>query len=283
MPNLGSDFVLRLDSSGSKAQVLFRFPLGVVSAPPVFDSTGRLLLLGSTGSLLAVPPSYTFDTPAIVGYANAASYVMNAGFAPGELISLFGFDLPNSPRDVKVMMGDSPATVLYAGPTQINFQVPPQFSPWDNPLLQVVLPSQTFTLGTVVFVPAPGMFTMDGVYAAALNQDGTVNSASNPAKRGAIVSLFATGVPAPACGQNETNATEPVALDQEVNKLEVFDGLGTPLSILYAGTAPGLVCGLVQINVQLTPSVVVPLTLRATGSWTSGQAVVSNAVQLYLK
>jgi hypothetical protein len=80
IPNLGSDFVLRLDASGSKAQALFRFPSGAVSAPPAFDLTGRLLLLGPTGSLLAVPPSYAFDKPAIVGYSNAASYLMNAGF-----------------------------------------------------------------------------------------------------------------------------------------------------------------------------------------------------------
>lgn len=282
VPNLGSDFVLRLDGSGSKAQVLFRFPFGVVSAPPAFDLTGRLLLLGSGGSLLAVPPDYAFDTPAIVGYANAASYLMNAGFAPGELISFFGFDLPSSTQDVQVMIGGSPATVLYTGPTQINVQAPLQFAQSYNSQLEVVLPSRTFTVGTVVFAPAPGLFTTDGVHAAALNQDGSLNSTSNPAQKGSIVSLFATGVPAPACGQSGTVATEAVTLDQEVNKLQVFDGPATPLSILYAGAAPGLVCGLVQINVQLTSSVVVPLTLRTTGDGTFGQPVSSNAVQIYL-
>jgi uncharacterized protein (TIGR03437 family) len=283
VPNLGSDFVLRLDSSGSKAQALFRFPSGVVSAPPAFDLTGRLLLLGPTGSLLAVPSSYAFDTPAIVGYANAASYLMNAGFAPGELISLFGFDLDGSTQDVQVMIGGSPATVLYAGPTQINIQAPLQFSQSYNPQLQVVLPSRTLTLGAVSSVPSPGLLTMDGVHAAAFNQDGSVNSASNPAEKGSIVSLFGTGVPAPACGQNGIVATGAVALNQEANKLEVFDSLATPLSILYAGAAPGLVCGLVQINVQLTSSVAVPLTLRTTGNGTFGQSLASNGVEVYLK
>jgi uncharacterized protein (TIGR03437 family) len=282
IPNLGSDFVLRLDASGSKAQALFRFPSGVVSAPPAFDLTGRLLLLGPTGSLLAVPPSYAFDTPSIVGYSNAASYLMNAGFAPGELISLFGFDL-DSKQDMQVVIGGSPATVLHAGPTQINIQTPLQFSQSYDPKRQVVLSSRTLTLGTVGSVPSPGLFTMDGVYAAALNQDGSVNSASNPAERGSIVSLFGTGVPAPACGQNGIVATGATALNQEANKLEVFDSLATPLSILYAGAAPGLVCGLVQINVQLTSSVAVPLTLRTTGDGTFGQSLVSNRVQVYLK
>jgi uncharacterized protein (TIGR03437 family) len=38
------------------------------------------------------------------------------------------------------------------------------------------------------------VFTVDGFYAAALNQDGTVNSASNAALAGTIVSVFATGL-----------------------------------------------------------------------------------------
>ena len=63
----------------------------------------------------------------------------------------------------------------------------------------------------------------------------------------------------------------------------MFDSLATPLSILYAGAAPGLVCGLVQINVQLTSPVAVPLTLRATGDGTFGQSLVGNGVQVYLK
>jgi uncharacterized protein (TIGR03437 family) len=35
---------------------------------------------------------------------------------------------------------------------------------------------------------------VDGTHAAALNQDGTVNSAANPVAPGSIVSVFATGL-----------------------------------------------------------------------------------------
>lgn len=56
VPNLGADFILALDPTGSKPQALFRFPLGTVSNPPSIDVSGQILLPGSTGSLLTVAP-----------------------------------------------------------------------------------------------------------------------------------------------------------------------------------------------------------------------------------
>ena len=53
---------------------------------------------------------------------------------------------------------------------------------------------KTNCLSWPVVEAAPAVFTVDGVYAAALNQDGTINSADNPAAPGSIVSIFATGL-----------------------------------------------------------------------------------------
>jgi uncharacterized protein (TIGR03437 family) len=56
-----------------------------------------------------------------------------------------------------------------------------------------------------VVAASPGVYTVDGQYAAALNQDGTINSAEDPAAAGSIVSVFATALgrisPAPADGE----------------------------------------------------------------------------------
>jgi len=52
----------------------------------------------------------------------------------------------------------------------------------------------TNCLGLPVAQTAPGVFTVDGAYAAAVNQDGTTNSASNPAPAGSLVSVWATGL-----------------------------------------------------------------------------------------
>jgi uncharacterized protein (TIGR03437 family) len=73
---------------------------------------------------------------------------------------------------------------------------------------------------------------MFGIPAAGLNQDGSLNSASNPAAPGSVVSVWATGGGLPLL---------PVS---------VLWGPGS-LEVLYAGNAPGLVYGVVQINFRL--------------------------------
>jgi len=286
VPILGADFVLALDPSGANPQTLFRFPLGTVSAPPSFHSSGQLLLLGSNGALLSLPPSYAFNTPAIIGFANAASYAMNTGLAGGALVSLFGFDLDGSPESVQVLIGGVQATVLYAGPNQINIQAPFEIASNGGFLqIQVVLPSGSVTSGPVPLTQSLGIFTTDGVHAAALNQDGSVNSASNPAASGSIVTLFGTGAIWPSSLQDGAIAASAAPLDQRQNQFEVVDRNLTPVSILYAGTAPGLIYGAFQMNVQLTPDTVLPLTLHATSGTqlTGPAALTSNAVEIYLK
>lgn len=282
--NLGSDFLVALGSSGSKVQTLFRFPRGTVAAPLSLDSAGQLLLPGLGGALLTMPPDYAFDTPAIVGFTNSASYAANTGLTAGTLVSLFGFDLGSS-ANVQVQVAGFPATVLYAGSNQINIQVPFELATVVAsgpvfPSIQVVL-----SAGTVTVAPAPatqsvGIFTSDGIHAAALNQDGSVNSISNPAVRGSIVTLFGSGAIWPYGTPDGTLATSAAALDQEQNQFQVVDSIGAPASILYAGTAPGLIDGVFQVNVQLPPDAAPPLTLRTSPS---GVSLSSNAVQIYSK
>jgi hypothetical protein len=121
VPNLGADFVVALDSAGSKVQTLFRFPLGTVAAPLALDANGRLLVPGMGGALLTVPPNYAFDTPAIVGFGNSASYAANSGLTAGTLVSLFGFDLSSS-QNVQVQVAGFPATVSMPVPIRSTFR-----------------------------------------------------------------------------------------------------------------------------------------------------------------
>ncbi|MDQ6679201.1 MAG: SBBP repeat-containing protein [Acidobacteriota bacterium] len=277
VPQLGADFVLRLSDDGTTPQTLLRFPTGTLSAPPAFQN-GLLLLPGAGGSLLRVPPANDFTKPAIVGYANAASFRVAAGLFPGALASLFGWGLPSSTDGVRITINGQNAPVLYAGPNQINFQVP-FFTAYVNaPLaIEVRLPSQTLTFNSLL-TRSLGIFTVDGTYAAALNQDGTVNSASNPAARGSVVSLFGTGalwVPS-----LQTGAVATGAISAGVDRPQVSDRFGTPAPVLYFGTAPGLNDGVFQLNVQLPTGVSLPLTLADSSFYPSG---ASNPVQLYIR
>jgi uncharacterized protein (TIGR03437 family) len=97
---------------------------------------------------------------------------------------------------------------------------------------------------------APGLFTMENGtgQAVAVNQDGTLNAPGNPAARGSIMTLYATGE-----GQTLPRGADGVPaqspLPKPVLPVQVRIG-GLPVEVLYAGSAPGFV-GLMQINVRV--------------------------------
>jgi uncharacterized protein (TIGR03437 family) len=110
--------------------------------------------------------------------------------------------------------------------------------------------SETWTVP--VAAAAPGIFTSGSSgtgFAAALNQDGTINNASNPATRGTVVSLFATGG-----GQTQpAGVTGTLAGSSGASpKLPVSAKIGGQnANVLYAGAAPGLISGVMQLNVAI--------------------------------
>lgn len=90
-------------------------------------------------------------------------------------------------RSAGVFINGRPLKIVYAGGGQINALVP-----GDLPL-----GTQSLVIGLAFFqsiaVDVDVVERWPGLASAALNQDGTVNSASNPAERGTIVSLFGSG------------------------------------------------------------------------------------------
>lgn len=173
---------------------------------------------------------------------------------------------------------------MYSGTNQIDVQVPFESASifFAQPRrLQVVSPGSA-EVNDLPQSGSLGLFTVDGVHAAALNQDGTVNSASNPAASGSIVTLFGTGARWPSGIKDGSIATSAVSLDRELNRFLMIDLAGTPMNVLYAGAAPGLLYGVFQLNVQLPSGVAQPLTLMQLSNpiWLS---TVSNFAQIYLK
>jgi uncharacterized protein (TIGR03437 family) len=107
-----------------------------------------------------------------------------------------------------------------------------------------------------VFLPVspalPGIFTADSSgfgQGAILNQDGSPNSAANPANPGDVIVIFASGA-----GQTDPPGVDgrlaglPLpALVQPVTAL--IDG--KQAEVLYAGPAPGLAEGMLQVNARI--------------------------------
>jgi uncharacterized protein (TIGR03437 family) len=90
---------------------------------------------------------------------------------------------------------------------------------------------------------------------AALNEDNTVNSQTNPIQRGKVIQLFGTGqgvIPnAPPDG------TPPTGVVPTAEKPRVYMGGSTFIpdeNVQYSGLAPGLV-GVWQINAKVPDSV----------------------------
>jgi uncharacterized protein (TIGR03437 family) len=162
---------------------------------------------------------------------NAASLATGA-IAPGEIISIFGsgFDKTNT----QLLFDGQAAQLFYTSATQINALAPAGLAVNSTTKMSIVVDGTAITSTLVpVVAAAPGIFTTAGGtdQAAANNQDGSLNSPANPAARGSVVSLYATGQ-----GASSNKVTLSIA------------GYNAPL--LYAGPAPGF-SGLMQINAQI--------------------------------
>jgi uncharacterized protein (TIGR03437 family) len=182
----------------------------------------------------------------------------SAAVAAGEIISIggVGFD-----AGTRVRFGSEYARLLYAGERQINAVVPMSAK---APATVVIERDNESTppLAIQVRRAVPGIFTSDGQHAAALNQDGTVNSRENPAAGGSIVSLFATGV----LGEH----------------LEAYFA-GKGAEILYAGPAPGQIAGLTQINTRVPATSIAGEAVFVLAAGDSPLYALSQDVRLWVK
>jgi uncharacterized protein (TIGR03437 family) len=203
-------------------------------------------------------------TPVISSIVNSASYLEGA-VSPGELVTIFGANLgplsetqgtvngnlvSDTINGAQVLFGGVAAPLLFASSSQINAVVPFGVT-GSSAQVQVVYQGQHTASTTVpVQSASPALFALNasgGGPGAILNQDGSVNSTTNPASQGSVVVLYGTG----------GGATSPASLDGLLTSQPyplpmlpvsvTIDSL--PAQVLYAGAAPGIVAGVMQINV----------------------------------
>lgn len=116
----------------------------------------------------------------------------------------------------------------------------------------------TNTFTNSLAADAPGIFVTNAAnQAAAVNQDGTPNSPSNPAAPGSIIAIYGTGG-GPTNPAGQTGALSP--LIQAPLTLSVTVQIDAQnAQVMYAGAAPGLISGVFQINI-LIPDTMPPGT-----------------------
>jgi trimeric autotransporter adhesin len=132
---------------------------------------------------------------------------------------------------------------------------------------------------------APGIFTANSSGTGAgviLNQNAVSNSSDNRAAKGSPISMYATGEgqTAPAGSNGVVTPLNGSGLRTPVASVSVTIG-GIPCQVLYAGSAPGIVSGIMQVTVLIPPTApsgpAVPIVLTVGSA--SSQPNVTLAIQ----
>ncbi len=233
---------------------------------------------GSSGSIFLTnfSPNAGAQTYSLACMGNSASLATGA-IAPGELVTLFGNGLgpqkgvepeasaqtpyPTDTANVEVTFDGTAAPLLWVQDAQINAVAPWSLTPGQTTQVCVSYNNaNTNCLTWPVVQAAPAVFTLDGIHAAALNQDGSINSATNPAAVGSIVSVWATGL-GPITPAQADGTLVGFPLPDNVLAVGVMASYtigipfgvpeNEPFAVSYAGPAPDLVAGVSQINFQV--------------------------------
>ena len=254
---IGGLYLLELSPDGLTPLLSMRQSLSSI----VIDPSGGLYAVGCTATTPGayqpfVPPGTAacvskFDLTKISSTqitlpANAGSLGKSTFVAPGELITLFGTNLPASPQ---VSFDGNPAPVIFTDANRITTVVPFQVGAQVTGLQ--IEGVRGFNLR--VWPAVPGLFTADGSGKGQLdarNQDGSVNSMDNPANPGSIVTVYMTGAGAlvPAIGDG---ALGPVAPPFPVPVFPIFAQLNGSDARVFAAQAPGMVAGIVRVDIPI--------------------------------
>jgi uncharacterized protein (TIGR03437 family) len=224
------------------------------------------------------PPELTFR-----GVVNGATFSPNQPLARGTLVSLFGNQftyalsqatetpLPTELGSTQVMVGGTPAPLVFTSWGQINFQVPNEV-PLGTTTVQVVRDGQAGnTITATIANRSPGLFLLNPVL---LGQYGAITNASQggnfpiprelaaelgingaPARPGDILTIYATGLgdvaPVVPSG-HAAPGQEPFAEIVEKPRVNFLAKFLFPLreDPSFVGLTPGFV-GLFQINVAV--------------------------------
>lgn len=262
----------------------------IVTAPGVINSPQNVSV---TLTITAPPPS----NMSIASIVNSAS-LTRGPVSPGEIVTIFGKGIGPTPGTtftvnpttgkvdtslggVIVLFDSIPAPITYSSAAQINVIVPYEVDGKSSVVVRIQYQGASADANLTMASAAPAAYTLNGGGSGpvvAVNQDGSINGLLNPASRESYVTIYFTGG-----GQTNpagsTGAVTPAILKKLIQPVFVSVG-GQPATVTFAGSAPTLVDGLNQLNIQLssnTPSGAQPLVITVGGI--ANAAAVTLAVQ----
>jgi uncharacterized protein (TIGR03437 family) len=257
----GPEFLAGLNAAGSKLTYSALYPSGTVAQSVAVDPSGFVHVAGLSGFVSVIAPN-TAPSMKIFGFQNAAGGSVTARISPAEVISIYGPGIgastpataapsggfyPKTLAGVQVTINGMNMPLLYVSANQINAVVPMELAPRAAATVRVINGSAVSPDYPVwIDASAPQAFP------TVLNQDGTINSQTNPAKSGSTITFYGTGWQSSfsplADGQVATAAQDACmgACYLEANSFFII----STVDVLYAGTAPGIVAGVSQFNIR---------------------------------
>ncbi|HEY4085133.1 MAG TPA: hypothetical protein VGM43_04305 [Bryobacteraceae bacterium] len=318
-------FMVRLDPSGKVQQSTY---LQGTGAPVFEDvaalAPGSMTMAVWSGSpsqlqVLTIAPA----PPISLSCIGSSASLSNAPLAAGEIVSLFGqgigpaepivavpepqyppgsggaesspteYQFPFTLGATSVTFDGVAAPLLYVSGTQTNTVIP--FTAKSNTTHVCVTYSSNppSCMDAPIVFAAPAIFTIPQMsqqppYAAAVNQDGTINSQSNPAPRGSIISLFATGLgplsstPADGYTVSLPLLTQDLKVTLESSNSPYQEPPPEFTAPAWAGQAPFEIAGLSQVN-AVVPDYGNVILLQVTQSGAGGLTVSSPSVSIWVK
>jgi uncharacterized protein (TIGR03437 family) len=260
------------------------------------DAAGKIYVADSNNQVIRLLTPVPFSVGSVT---SAASASVQGGIAPGEIVTIYGtgigpatltqFSVSNGTigpmiAGTQVSMNGFPAPLVYVSSNLIAAIAPYALASFATADVVVQYNGNTSSTTTVPVVQAaPAIFTADatgGGQAAAVNQDGSLNSAAKPARAGSFISLYITGDGQSNPGGVDGKLANAAPYPQTVLPVKVTVG-GVSAVVSYAGATPTAVAGLTQVNVQIPATVAaggaVPVTVTVGG--VAAQSGVTLAVQ----
>ena len=245
------------------------------------DSAGNVYIADSYNNRirLLTPAAGTGQAPTIMSVVNAASYI-SGPISPGEVVTIFGTGIgpataayattdPATGKlatmigGVQVLLSGIAAPMIYASNTQVSAVVPYEMAFVNNSPVSIEYAGESSNSDQLtVAAAAPGLFAQNSSGSgpgAILNQDNSLNGPSHAAAKGSIVQVFMTGEgqtnPQGITGKITTvTLPPPQVTPAPVQSIQVSIN-GQPALYTYAGEAPGMVAGVMQLNVQIPSTV----------------------------
>jgi uncharacterized protein (TIGR03437 family) len=277
-------------------------PVTKFVAPTVVN--GKVYLAGLSNSVtvygLLSQPSTDGAVPSISAVANAASYTQDA-VSPGEVVAISGSNLgpitgvglqldssgmvATTLGDTQVLFDGVPSPLIYSSAGQVNAVVPFGVA-GGTTQVQVQYDGAISDSFLVAVAPATiGIFSADASgagQAIMLNQDGSINSADKPAPPGSVVTLWATGAGQSSPVGIDGSVVTAQSLPLPVLPVTALIG-GNAAQVLYAGGGPGMVEGVIQVNVLVPASTpggnAVPVVLHVGDSVSQTNVTLAVASQ----